>query len=111
MFHSFNANGNQKLSKFVPGFVYNGGKYYFKLSCTMSLFLIKEVFLCFNCIFVLPWKYNMKRNANLDFSIVELQLLFELGVKKISMQKILIAKRFMILFLYKNCAWLQQFHI
>ena len=78
---------NQKLSKFVTGFVYNGGKYYFKSSCTMSLFLIKEVFLCFNCIFVLSWKYNIKRNANLDFSIAELQLLFELGVKKISMQK------------------------
>ena len=35
----------------------------------------------------MPWKYNIKRNANLDFSIVELQLFFELGVKKISMQK------------------------
>ena len=58
---------------------------------------------------------NTIRNINLDFSIVTMRrvaiIVFELEIVKNLMPKILIAKHFAIIFLFKNCAWLQQFHL
>ena len=52
---------------------------------------------------VYTWKYNIRKNVNSDFTIVAMRrvaiIFFELGV----------VKNLMIIFLYKNCAWLQQF--
>ena len=59
---------------------------------------------------VYPWKYNIRKNnirknVNSDFTIVTMRrvaiIFFELAV----------VKNLMIIFLYKNCAWLQQFYM
>ena len=51
---------------------------------------------------------NTIRNINLVFSIVTMRrvaiIVFELGIVKNLMPKILIAKHFAIIFLLKNCA-------
>ena len=53
------------------------------------------------------WKHNIRRNVNSDFSIVTMRrfgiIFFNLGVIKKFHAKILIARHFMITFLFKNC--------
>ena len=36
-----------EVNKVIEVFAYDGGKYYFDLSCAMALFLVKEVFFMF----------------------------------------------------------------
>ena len=54
-----------------------------------------------------PWKYNIRRNVNSDFSVVIMRrvaiIFFELEVVKKFMQKNLMARHFMITFLLKSC--------
>ena len=63
------------------------------------ILLMNNNFLIFHCVeycvyywlFVRPWKYNVRRNVNSDFSIVTMRrvaiIFFELGVVKQFMQK------------------------
>ena len=63
------------------------------------ILLMNNNFLIFHCVeycvcywlFVRPWKYNIRRNVNSDFSVVTMRrvaiIFFELGVVKNSMQK------------------------
>ena len=65
-------------------------------------------------IFLKSWKYNAGRNVKADFSIINLPrvaIIFWIGSCKTFHAKILIARLFMIILFFKNCAWLQQFHM
>ena len=44
---------NQKLMNLLNFFVYDVSRYCFDLSCVIALFLVKDVFLCFNSISVI----------------------------------------------------------
>lgn len=39
-----------ETNKSIEVFAYDSSKYCFELSCIIALFLLKGVFLCFNCI-------------------------------------------------------------
>ena len=75
--------------------------------------------------FIKAWNYNI-RGYNTSFSVVTMRrvaiIFFELEVVKnlkenwkVSSKKfhtnVLIARHFMIISLFKSCAWLQQFYI
>ena len=61
------------------------------------------------------WNYNIRRTANSGFSIVTMRwvtiIFFELGVVKNFIQEFLMTRHFMIISLFKNCAWLWQLHL
>ena len=52
MFRGFNVTKSE-ANKFIEIFAYGGGNYHFDLSWVKALFFAKEVFICFNYIFVL----------------------------------------------------------
>ena len=56
-----------------------------------------------------PWKYSVRRNVNSDFSNQSCNYFFWIGSCKKLHAKILMARHFIITFLFKSCSWLQQF--
>ena len=62
---------------------------------------------------VISWKYNIRRSVNSDFSIVTIRrvafYIFWTRSCKRFHANILMARHFMITFLFKSCPWLQQF--
>ena len=75
----------------------------------------KLTFFTFLFLMVFPWNYKVRRNVNSGFPIATMRRVAILyfwirNCKKIH-AKILSARHFMIIFLFKNCPWLQQFYI
>ena len=81
--------------------------------------LLKLTFLhgCFSTMYKLyKWfqiaqRITYKKECQLNFFYCNYAQTFELGVVKNFHVKILITRYFMITSLFKNCVWLQQFHI